>query len=123
MNARLETGVAACQQQDAFPAIAEIFGYGHGYKSRADAQRRGHVGSGYDYDRALQAFGQQFVLQEFAHLAIPFSNEGDHAYIRGVLPRHCAQQRALAHAGAAENSHPLPFAERKEAVDGAHAGD
>jgi hypothetical protein len=62
------------------------------------------------------------VLEELADLASAFADERhDHRIGLGAA-RDRAQERALAHAGAGEQTHALALAEREEAVDDAHPG-
>jgi hypothetical protein len=92
--------------------IAKIFGDGQGHETGAHAQRRGTVGGGADHHRAAAALGSHLVFQKGAHLAVALADERDHRDVGRIVPRHGAQQGALAHAAAAEDSHALAFAAR-----------
>jgi hypothetical protein len=63
------------------------------------------------------------VLQKRAHLAVALADQGDDGDVGGVVAGHRSEQRALAHAAAAENAHALPFAAQRQPVDGPYAGD
>src|SRR5215472_9706039 len=62
------------------------------------------------------------MLQEGAHLPVALANHGNHAYVGEVVARHGAEQRAFAHAAAAEDADALAFAAGKQAIDAADAG-
>ena len=110
-------------QQDILALIAKIFGHRQRDKAGADAQRRWPVGGGHHHHRAAAAFRPQFVIEKRAHLAIALADQGDHADVGVIVPRHRAEKRALADAAASEDSDALPFAARQQTVDGADAGD
>ena len=90
-------------------------------KAGANAKRRRPVGSGDNHNGPRQAFGAQLVLQKFAHFAVALADQGDHVDIGGAMPRHRAEQRALADAAAAENADALALAAGQQTVDGANA--
>ena len=109
-------------QQHALSLIAKIFRHRQRHERRANPQRRGHVGSRHHHHAALQALRAQFLLEKIAHLAVALADQRDHADVGRIVPRHRAQQRALAHARAAEDPDALPFAEGQQTVDRADAG-
>ena len=52
------------------------------------------------------------MFEKRADFAVAFADERDHRDVGRIVPRHGAQQRALADAAAAEDSHALALAAR-----------
>ena len=61
------------------------------------------------------------VFQKFAHFAAAFADQRQHRQVGRRAARHHADQRAFAHAAAAEDAQPLSPAAGQKAVDGANA--
>ncbi len=63
----------------------------------------------------------EVVVEEAAHFAAALTDQAQHDHVgRGAARQH-AEQRALAHAAAAEEADALPATARQQPVDGAHA--
>ena len=60
-------------------------------------------------------------FQKFAHFAAALSDESQHRQIRGCAASHHTDERALAHAAAAENAHALSATAGQHSVDRANA--
>ena len=100
------------------------------YSATASATKQARTRSGagrsevaHDDHRALHAFRAQLMFEKSAHLAVALADQRDDGDVRRIVPRHGAQQRALADAAAAENADALALAAGQQAVDGADAGD
>ena len=70
----------------------------------------------------LQAVLAEDFLEEFLHFAAAFADQRDHGDIGAGVLGDLAEQRALADAGAGENSHALAQPAGVQGVDGADAG-
>src|SRR5579863_681128 len=63
------------------------------------------------------------MIEKRLHLAVALADEGDDAYLRGVLPGHGAEQGAFPDAAAAEDSDSLSLSAREQAVNRANSRD
>ncbi len=79
------------------------------------------VGGGDDDHGALAAFLSERVFEEVAHFAAAFADQPEHGEVGSGVARHHADQRALAHAAAAENADALSAAAGEESIDRADA--
>jgi hypothetical protein len=61
------------------------------------------------------------VLDEFFHLAAPFTDQADHDDVGLGEAGHHAQQHTLAHAGTGKQAQTLTAADRQQTVDAANA--
>src|SRR5205809_6973993 len=104
--------------QDARTLVAETFSNSERHKTSAQADRRRAVGGGDHHNRLAHAIGSQFVIEKRTHFAVALTDERDYADVGRTMPRHGAQQRALAHATTAEDSDSLTPAAREKSVDG-----
>ena len=80
-------------------------------------QRGWAFGGGANHDGPLTPFRTELVLQKAPHLPIAFPDHADYSDIRRVVPRHGAQQGALADAATAKDPDALPFSARQEGVN------
>ena len=118
-----QTGDRVHDQQYAGPLVAKILGHGQRHEAGAYAQRRRPVRGGHHHHGPLHAFRSQFVVQKRPHFAVALAHQGNDTDVGEVVARHGPQQGALAYAAAAEDAHPLPFADGQQAVDDPDSGD
>ncbi len=103
------------------PAIAEMLRVGRRDLRSAQALERGDVARRDDDDALFPALRAERVLEELADLATALADERDDDDVGFHAARDRAEQRALADAGAREQTDALSFAEREEPVEHAHA--
>ena len=116
-----EPGDAVHQQQHGPALVAEMLGDGHRRVGRLPAQQRRRVRGGDHHDRTRQPVGAQVVLEEFAHFAPAFADQGQHRHVAvGVAGQH-GEQGGLADAGAGEQAEALALAAGGEAIERANA--
>ena len=116
-----QPGDAVHHQQHVAAAVAKPLGDPGGDEGRPQPHHRRLVGGGDHDDRVAQAVRAEVVLEELAHLAAAFADEGDDLDL-GLRPAADHRQQArLADAAAGEDAHPLTAADRDQRVDRPHA--
>ncbi len=116
-----ETRDAVDDQKHVVALVAIVLGNGDRGQRRHLAQHRAFIACGNHGNRFGQVFAER-VLDEFAHFTAAFADQRDDDLVEGIGTRQHRQQRGLADAGTGENAETLAEAERREDVDGAHAG-
>ena len=81
----------------------------------------GPVGRDGDDDGVLEPARAERVADEVAHLPAALADQRDDGDLGARVPRHHAEQRALADAAAGEQTDALTPTEREQGVDRAHA--
>jgi hypothetical protein len=88
-----ESGDGIEQQQHALPGIAEGFGDRHRGQRRLAPHRRRRIGGGTDDHTAPKAFGTEIVLDEFAELPPPLTDQAKDGHIEARRAGQHRQQR------------------------------
>ena len=109
-------------EQYTFFAIAEVLRDGKRDERRANPQGGGHIRGSDHHNRTRQPFGTELFFEKLANLSVALTDQRDHVHISGAMPRHGAEQSALADAAASEDADSLAFAARKQAVNSSDAG-
>src|SRR5262249_16065993 len=74
-----------------------------------------------DHDRASTSFRTQDALYEFFHFATALADQTDDDDVGGGVPRHHAEQHALADAAAREQTDALTATDRQQRIDRTNA--
>jgi hypothetical protein len=94
-----------------------MFGNGHGGIGGFPPQQRRGVGGRHHSDGSGQPLRPKIILQELAHLASAFADQGEHDHIGTGMPRQHGEQSGLADPRPGEQSQPLALTARREGIN------
>jgi hypothetical protein len=95
-----------------------VFCNGRGGHGGAHPHERRLIGSGNNEHGPRESFRTKRAFDEFADLAPALSNEADYRQVRIGIPRHDADERALAHAGPAKDADTLSATHGEQSIHG-----